>query len=320
MIGDSNTAAFEVDDNKTALALLEQRLRQRGALINLLNLGVRGYGTDQAVLRALSLRDLRPSRIIYLFTNNDLFDNNLLRRPLRKYGKGVFVRRHGELMFAAYNYPVPEYPERYVGLVALDRQCEPLIHEAPVGLELTEAASSWVPSWLPKYFLTYRVYQLLRWGSPPSWIGQPAVDPYDQIVERGVAWHDRFYLGFLEKGPMRNRCPEYFQAQIADLLRMLRSIESVRAVYVVHFPDAEVLPELRAGLALPTVKMFSSLLSQKAIDGYLNLGSQLVEAGLDYDDFKCPGDDWHFCDRGQAWIAEQIDKAFGNEIVQTGKH
>jgi len=318
MIGDSNTAALEVDDDKTVPALLEARLRHRGAPTNLLNLGVRGYGTDQAVLRALSLRQLQPTQIIYLFTNNDLFDNNLLRRPRRKYGKGVFLRRRGESTFATYNYPVPNYPERYVGLIALDQQCDPVIHEAVVRAEPSREASARVPEWFPKYFFTYRALRLLRWGSSPSWIGQVGVDPYKEITEHGIEWHDRFYLGFLEKGPLRNRCPEYFEAQMTHLLSMLRMIESVQKVYVVQFPDADVLPDLVAGLKLQTVEMFSHLQSRKTIDGYLNLGARLVEAGLSYKDFSCQGDDWHFCEKGMAWMAEEIDKAFGNEITQAG--
>jgi lysophospholipase L1-like esterase len=319
VIGDSNTVAMEVDDEKAFPALLEQRLRARGSQVNVLNLGVRGYGTDQSVLHAISRRDLEPTRIVYLYTNNDLFDNSLLRRPARTYGKGLFVRWSADSPFVPYNYPVPDYPKRYVGLVALDDQCEPYLHEGTMPEPVQRVSRGGIPNWVPKYFWTFRAYDLLRWGPPPSWIGQKGVDPYQEITERGVTWHERFYLAYLEKGPLRNRCPEYFEAQMAHLLRMLRSIASVRGVYVVHFPDAEVMPEMQAGRVLPTVEMFQRLGSESIVNGYLNLGTRLVEAGIPYSDFKCVGDDWHFCEKGQVWMADEIEKALGRELVDQSR-
>jgi hypothetical protein len=88
MIGDSNTAGFEVDDHQSVPAHLERGLREAGRAVNVLNLGVRGYGMDQAVRRALAFRTLDPEVVLYLFTNNDFWDATALKFPNRPFGKG----------------------------------------------------------------------------------------------------------------------------------------------------------------------------------------------------------------------------------------
>ena len=56
-VGDSATASLEVDNHHTVPALLEQGLRAKGLLYNVVNLGVRGFGTDQSMLKAIRFRD-----------------------------------------------------------------------------------------------------------------------------------------------------------------------------------------------------------------------------------------------------------------------
>jgi len=128
-LGDSTTASLEVDDDETVPALLEQALRRRGRRVNVINLGVRGYGTDQSVRKALELsRSLPPEEIIYMYVENDTWDNNVLREAGRKYGKGIYLRREGEPSFAPYRYPVPEDPEGFFGMVVFDQACRPALH------------------------------------------------------------------------------------------------------------------------------------------------------------------------------------------------
>lgn len=77
LIGDSVTAGFEVPEEKTFAALLEKKLNERGSQkYEVLNAGVRGYGTDQCEiwLRREGVR-YHPDAVIYVFCANDLSDN-----------------------------------------------------------------------------------------------------------------------------------------------------------------------------------------------------------------------------------------------------
>jgi lysophospholipase L1-like esterase len=77
LIGDSVTAGFEVPAEKTFAALLEKKLNERGSQkYEVLNAGVRGYGTDQCELwlRREGVK-YQPDVVVYVFCHNDLFDN-----------------------------------------------------------------------------------------------------------------------------------------------------------------------------------------------------------------------------------------------------
>src|SRR5262245_51344650 len=115
-LGDSTTASLEVDDDETVPALLEQAMRRGGLEVNVLNLGVRGYGTDQSVGKALDLAGkLPPDEIIYMYVENDVWDNNVLREAGRRYGKGAWVRGEGESSFSPLRDPVPDDPVGFFG-------------------------------------------------------------------------------------------------------------------------------------------------------------------------------------------------------------
>lgn len=76
-VGDSMTAAFEVTEEKTFEALIERKLNERGRQkYEVLNAGVRGYGTDQCELW-LTREGIhyQPDAVVYVFCHNDLFDN-----------------------------------------------------------------------------------------------------------------------------------------------------------------------------------------------------------------------------------------------------
>lgn len=101
ILGDSNTAGFEVDDDKTFAARLEQLLFERGCSYRVYNAGVRGYGTDQAYWQLLRLREsIDPELTIYLFTFNDLMDNRTIKRLRKVYSKPAYAyeRDHLELI------------------------------------------------------------------------------------------------------------------------------------------------------------------------------------------------------------------------------
>ena len=128
-IGDSATASLEVDNQHTVPALLEQELRSKGLHYNVVNLGVRGFGTDQSVLKAIRFRDkFRPVRIVYLYDNNDDFDNNSLRPPFRVYGKGAYVKERATDTFEPH-YFGRVYENDEAAVVLLDDNCHPRIHE-----------------------------------------------------------------------------------------------------------------------------------------------------------------------------------------------
>jgi hypothetical protein len=315
MIGDSNTAQLEVRDDQTVSAILEDRLRRRGVQVNVRNLGVRGYGTDQAVLRAIAFADLEPRHIVYTFTNNDLGDNNAIHKPGRQYGKGVFIRRQGHPSFSAHNYPVPVYRPEFLSLVILDRQCQPVVYERTVAAEELAPAASSPSAWIKEYFWTARVISLVR---AQPWWEQRSEDPAleDLALYKGWSWMDGVYQAFYEKGPLRTRCAGYLEAQTLALLGRLREMPGVRSVSVVHFPDAQVLGDPGGGNASPSAEMFRRFLEAGIIDGYVHLGQKLVESGLDYQTFACTGDGWHFCANGTAWMADEIDKAFGDRLAK----
>ena len=128
-IGDSATASLEVDNEHTVPALLESGLRSSGLEYNVVNLGVRGYGTDQSVLKAIRFTGkYDPVAIIYIYDNNDDFDNNALRIPFKAYGKGVFIKRQEDTGFEGIHFD-RKYADAEAGLVLLDRDCRAIIHE-----------------------------------------------------------------------------------------------------------------------------------------------------------------------------------------------
>ena len=82
MLGDSRTAAFEVPYDQTFTAVLETALTKRlGRPVEVINAGVRGYGTDQSYLY---FRDrghrLAPDAVMFLSAVNDARNNTTLHR------------------------------------------------------------------------------------------------------------------------------------------------------------------------------------------------------------------------------------------------
>ena len=111
VLGDSQVAGFEVAEERTYSSLLQARLTDDLARpVQVVNAGVRGYGTDQAYLLYRSrLRSLRPDAVVFHATPNDEEDNTTLHRMRRLFGKPAFrLDPNGALRVIG--TPVPRYP------------------------------------------------------------------------------------------------------------------------------------------------------------------------------------------------------------------
>lgn len=110
VLGDSFVAGFEVAEGETYVSLLEQQLSS-AAPVQVINGGVRGYGTDQAYLYYRERgRLLDPDIVVLHETRNDPEDNTTLHRMRRPFGKPAFAAApDGSLQLVG--TPVPEYPQ-----------------------------------------------------------------------------------------------------------------------------------------------------------------------------------------------------------------
>lgn len=110
-LGDSLVAGFEVPEQSTYPALLERQLTEAmGVTVQVVNAGVRGYGTDQAyLLYRERVRQLHPDVVIFHASPNDPEDDTTLHRMRRPFGKPAFaLGSDGSLK--AVGYPVRKYP------------------------------------------------------------------------------------------------------------------------------------------------------------------------------------------------------------------
>lgn len=110
-LGDSMVAGFEVAFEETFVELLEARLaRALGRPVEVVNGGVRGYGTDQSFLSFRERgRALAPDVVLLWLSHNDLIDDVTIHRMRRIFGKPAFVldETTGLRLVAS---PVPLYP------------------------------------------------------------------------------------------------------------------------------------------------------------------------------------------------------------------
>lgn len=301
-LGDSTAASLEVDDDETVPALLEQALRRRGDRVNVINLGVRGYGTDQSVRKALDLaRSLPPDDIIYMYVENDVWDNNVIREAGRKFGKGIYLRREGEPTFTPYRDPVPEDPEGFFGMVVFDPACRPVLHtgswkRSPRALD---APRRWADDHLYLARALGRLRHAVRDPDPSN------LDPERLIREQGIRWSDDFALAYTDAGEVGRRCASYFDAQMRFLLDRLRLVPGAGKLYVVHYPDWAVAQNLEHGRPSPRVDDFRSMVREGLLDGYLDLTEPFLREGMRLRDVQCPYDE-HFCEAGNRWLAERI--------------
>jgi hypothetical protein len=110
-LGDSMVAAFEVPAEASFTSVLQDRLSASiDAPVQVVNAGVRGYGTDQSLLYYRERgRRLQPDFVIFFYSGNDLVDNTTLHEMRRPLGKPAFtLESDGSLVLVG--SPVPRYP------------------------------------------------------------------------------------------------------------------------------------------------------------------------------------------------------------------
>jgi lysophospholipase L1-like esterase len=109
-LGDSQVAAFEVEQEDTFVHLLQKKLiNELNRPVQVINAGVRGYGTDQSYLYYTSDgRNLKPHLVVFMHTANDLMNNTTLHRMKRPFGKSA-IRFTEDEEREVINVPVPQY-------------------------------------------------------------------------------------------------------------------------------------------------------------------------------------------------------------------
>lgn len=318
LIGDSNTAALEVDNDETVAALLEQELRRRGMRVNVINFGVRGYGTDQSVRKALLYaQKIRPEQIIYMYTDNDFFDNNIIRLVRGHYGKGVYLRR-GSNDFTAHNYPVPTYESGFWGAVLIDDEGEPFLHTGTQPQKQTAEASPaghlGLGSKLEQSLLVYRAIADFKRAIFPDSLSERKrrfwkhrrEDPWAVMRSDHRDSHDVLFALFfatIDGGVGRIRHREYYEAQFKHLIGMLRDIPSLQQVHLVEFPSVATLELVKRNQPSTNHQLFENLVGESLVDTYVNLNEALSDDQLDLEDLECKRGD-HFGAAGNRWVAQ----------------
>jgi lysophospholipase L1-like esterase len=125
LLGDSVVVGFEVAYEDTFGALLEGHLaRALGVPVQVVNAGVRGYGTDQSLLYFREHgRLLEPDLVVSFFSYNDPEDNVTLHRMRRPFGKAAFAPTPGGGLELR-GHPIPTYP--LCSAVVLDAGYQPV--------------------------------------------------------------------------------------------------------------------------------------------------------------------------------------------------
>ncbi|MDI3315332.1 MAG: SGNH/GDSL hydrolase family protein [Mycobacterium sp.] len=111
VLGDSVASGLEVAENQTYSAVAAGLLSQRLSVpVQVVNAGVRGYGTDQEwLLYRERLKPLHPDVVLLHETANDPDDNVTLHRMRRVFGKPAFILGPDDSLHVV-GQPVPDYP------------------------------------------------------------------------------------------------------------------------------------------------------------------------------------------------------------------
>jgi lysophospholipase L1-like esterase len=111
LLGDSQAAGFEVDEDQTYAALTAGALTATlGVPVQMLNGGIRGYGTDQSLLwYEQHLRSLHPDLVVFHATGNDPEDDTTLHRMRRPFGKAAFAL-NADGSIRPIGLPIRHYP------------------------------------------------------------------------------------------------------------------------------------------------------------------------------------------------------------------
>jgi hypothetical protein len=313
-VGDSTTASFEVDDHETVPAVLERLLRENGFKVNVLNLGARAYGADQSVLKAIKYaKDFYPVQVVYMYTDNDVYDNNNLQKRGRTFGKGSFIRRHPDERFVAHDYPVPKRPIGYAGLIVFDDNCNPVIYEeqippatdAPAPANIKILAREYSYSARALHFLKHEIETSLNHRS------EKQADLHEFLIQKGNKLIDlsledinNLEIGYRDNGLLRRRCSQYFDDQMAFLLEKLKRFDKVRHIHVVQFPGLKQ----SATEDSPISRLFNRLALKSVIDSHTDLHKIAIDGHIVSGKYECKGDG-HYCAEGNKWIATEIYRA-----------
>jgi hypothetical protein len=295
-IGDSTTASLEVDDVQTIPARVERTLREEGHRVNVLNLGVRGYGTDQSVDKAIRLARQRGAReAIYLFVPNDAYETNVGKIWGFPYSKPLYV---WDPTRDEFDRRPPVAASVHDGrILLLDESCHPFVHHgSTTTMPRSENDSPLAPSYL--YRAYHRFFEVAQIHASAA-----RIEPY-QTVQAGQSWSHDFLPAYLDDGATRQRCADYFSRQMSFHLERLRTDAGLQRVHVVHFPNDRALGMQWEG-GSPNVRMFEELLRGGVIDTYLDLNAVASRDRIDLRSLRCPSDP-HFCAAGNDWIAERF--------------
>ena len=312
-IGDSTTASLEVNNNETVPALLEQKLRQSGKKVNVINLGVRGYGTDQSVRKAIQFAEKHsPEQIIYMFCINDTIDNNIIKQPYKKYGKGVYIKKNAaDQNFETHNYPVPQYKNNYGGMVFIDESGNSYIHEVTLP-EKNQAIRKHRDAF--KLFLKKHLYILRAYGKVQDYFkfhgenggNEKGIQDRDprQLVDSGIKWSDQFYASYQDGGAVRMKHQDYFYAQMKYILTRLKQIKTLKKITLIWFPTPSETDLVKKDKSA-NQNMFIKLLNEGVVDEFLDLNTIVNQEDISFKRLQCKGDS-HFCQEGNRWICDQV--------------
>src|SRR5271166_1910779 len=127
VLGDSVASGLEVADNETYSTVGAQLLSTRlGVPVQVINAGVRGYGTDQEwLLYRERLKQLHSDVVLDHTTENDPFDNLALHGMRQRFGKPAFVLGADNTLHLV-GQPVPDYPpcSVYVAVAGVARRVD----------------------------------------------------------------------------------------------------------------------------------------------------------------------------------------------------
>ena len=244
-------------------AVLEQLLREHGAKVNVLNLGARGYGTDQSIRKAIKYaKGVHPADIIYMYTDNDIYENNTLQKTGRKFGKGSYIRNQLGQNFVALDYPVPKRAASYTGMMLLDAACKPVLYKEAGSQDNAtkdvqkaegreekpnESPFSKLKLALRQYSYTVRAIFFVKNEITDRLEKRKNtyVDPYELFFTNGKKLKDMssaeislIETAYEDDGILRSRCSEYFDAQIAFLLGKAKSANTCAACACRPIPSA----------------------------------------------------------------------------------
>ena len=250
--------------------MLERILRRDGRPYNVINLGVRGYGTDQSVRLALeSLKFFPSSRVIYYFTGNDFDNNNTVRRRGRRFGKSVFIRREEGGLFEEEFSPVPRrWPAAAYIHVGFDAGCRPRVVRGD--------------SLLAEHFIRDR---MRGFGD-----GLYLVRLLNRAMYR--LWLSSELERLAEFRRVRARCRGYMEDQMRFLLHRFRE-GSIEDVTVIGLADAEA-----SGI-------FERLVEDGTVDRFIDLRPAFPPGRNGVEAFHCRHDE-HFCADGNELIAAHV--------------